>query len=148
MATIKQTDKPKRIVSWPAYVLHLGIKSGASAFAGILYTIGGIGIALGIACLVGCMLTGKAEGIMLGLLGGAMIGGLSGGLIYYGRKAHGEVRAIPRVEPLTKKNIVELPAQDTLVRGSSEPVSPQKDTLLRPAQGSSAAAEQELLLPR
>ena len=58
-----------------------------------------------------------------------------------------QLRSAEPVVPLTCANIVHLPASDSLVRASSEPVHDQQTELLRAAVETQATPAEQLLRP-
>jgi hypothetical protein len=75
------------------------------------------------------------------LLGGSVF------MYFRGRFHLKNIRAIERVIPLTRANTANLPAPDSLVRASAEPMQEQQAVLLRAATETQERHEEQLVRP-
>ena len=151
-ATIERRTLPKsknkRLVSKGAYVQAQTDR----AFMGIV----GVGLwaamALVALLIVGCsiilclLLAEKsffvAGGCLLAIIGLALLARMCGRM---GLEAMREVNTIDPGVPFTRANTADLPAPDTLVRASAEPVETQATVLLRAAATGPEKHEEQLL---
>jgi len=81
------------------------------------------------------------------ILGGLYCLSLAGVMYFAIRSKIKQMRTAEPVVPLTRANIVHLPASDSLVRASSEPVHDQQTELLRAAVEAQATPAEQLLRP-
>jgi hypothetical protein len=79
------------------------------------------------------------------VLGSLIVLGMATALYYAGRVHLKLARAIEPVTPLTRANIGDLPAPQTLVRASQEPMQEHQAELLRAAQYGKETHAEELL---
>lgn len=132
----------KRIVSKGEYVRFqvkrtalwiCGFSLGLSTLLGGVLTLG-----CGIAA-VACLWYFRWEGIgksFICLAGMGVAGALTQNAGNYGSHILGIADTMNEVLPLTRANTADLPAPDTLVRASAEPVQEPQTVLLRAAAGS------------
>ena len=145
-------EKPKKkIVTKRQYLARMGDKAGTSLFAMILLFFCGLGmlmtlIAL-IASLFGGILVHGLFPLLVLVFVLAMLGSGSWYLGYLGRRTLKEARQIDTGIPLTRNNIGELEAEESLVRASEQPLLPQQHVLLRPAAGMEETSAEHLLRP-
>ena len=119
----------KKIVSKGAYATQVGNKAGTSVFGLILLFF----------CLVGAVTTlvaldGAVGPLTIFTLVGAGLAG--GGTLYLGYLGGRTIKEAVRINtgiPLTRANAADLPAPESLVRASSEPLQAQEAVLLRAA---------------
>ena len=139
-----------RIVSKSEFAGRLGNKTFTSVVAlitliscliSILLTLGLTG-----AILFGNLRSGAKHESMFAFFGFAVfLGGCSWCLWYFGRKFIKEARQIDPGVPLTRASTADLPAPDSLVRASQEPMQAQEAVLLRAAAGKQEQHEAQLL---
>ena len=72
---------------------------------------------------------------------------LIGAVIFWrwGRDTYSQAKQVPSVLPLTRANTADLPALDSLVRASSEPIQEQQSVLLRAATETQERHEEQLV---
>ncbi len=134
-----ETKPGKRIVSKRAYVKAQGQKVGASTFGLLLLFVGFIGL-----LTIGIVLPSTTS-VLAGLLVFGGVGGASLYLGYLGGRTMKEARQIDPGVPLTRANTADLPAPDSLVRASSEPMQAQETVLLRAAEAGQERHKEQLL---
>lgn len=126
----------KRIVSRGAYARLLGRKA--------MLSIGGVGaVVVAIACYMGVTYGCRRE-IPGGPFGTIV---LISGCLWFAYIASNclEAAAGLNVVPLTRANTADLPAHDSLVRASQEPMQAQEGVLLRASVGAQDQHEEQLL---
>jgi hypothetical protein len=160
--TEQQTGK--RIVSRGAYAVSVGKKvSGLSSgvlfvLLGTFAALAGISLAL-FSCLypfvgnspdwgssdtgLSVMVLGVFEMVGLGVLGIFGVG--SAVLIITGKKLLKGAKQLEPVVPLTRANIADLPAPESLVRASAQPVQEPQAVLLRAATETQATPPEQLV---
>ena len=84
-----------------------------------------------------------AVGIFWGSIG--LLSLLCGLAYHTGRKGIENLCAVYDMKPLTRANTADLPAPDTLVRASSEPMQAQQAVLLRAAAEGQETPQEEML---
>ena len=72
---------------------------------------------------------------------------LIGAVIFWrwGRDTYSQAKQVPSVLPLTRANTADLPALDSLVRASSEPIQEQQSVLLRAATETQERHDEQLV---
>ncbi|MCW3100601.1 MAG: hypothetical protein JWL77_6219 [Chthonomonadaceae bacterium] len=139
---MSEPTKPgKRIVSKGRFVANTGKKAALATYGTAVCLLGLGAIVVSSVSVLPMLLH---EGLLC-LVGIATLGGCCFGLIYLGGKAVKEGKEIDAGVPLTRANTAHLPASDSLVRASSEPVQEQATVLLRAAvEGNETPSEQLL----
>jgi hypothetical protein len=137
---------PKRIVSKGRYAALLGRKIGFSTF----------GLALLFFCLLSALtmvfalvvlrteLNNRADKILFPIVTSL----LGVGALYLGHLGRRTIREAKQIEtgvPLTRANTADLPAPDSLVRASAEPMQEPQAVLLRAATESVERHEEQLV---
>lgn len=142
-----QKPQPKkRLVSKGAYAVQVGSKVGLSAFGLTLCILCFIGILT--AALAACLLP---LGGFFGFLGALLVTALGGVVCLLMKDAGG--RALQKATqikpdvPLTRANMGDLAANDSLVRASQFPSMIQEAVLVRASQEPAQAQEAVLLRP-
>ena len=146
--TGKQTGK--RIVSKGEYAKVQGQRAGLRSGALVLYLVALFFLLKAVSCLMALLymlLTGRAITFetavytVLFLLMGT-------GAHFFRKWAKGNMRRaseMGKIVPLTRANTADLPAPDSLVRASAEPVQEQEAVLLRAATAGMERHEEQLL---
>ena len=137
-----KTDK--RVVSKGAYAAAVGNKAALSSFGVSMMFIGFFGILS--VCLIAVLLLFNRpalDTLLLLVLFVGVVGTGSGVLVTIGMHSVQEAKQAETGIPFTRANIANLPAPESLVRASAEPVQAQESVLLRAAiQGHDTPPEQ------
>lgn len=128
----EQATLPKttcKIVSKRRYVANVGKKTALSAVV-FGFLIGAILAGLGtLGSLISLLVECDVNTIYLIVA----LASATGVCCYFVRCVDTKANAIPDVVPLTRANAADLPAPDSLVRASAEPMQAQEAVLLRAA---------------
>lgn len=139
----KRKKSGRRIVSKGKYLADTGKKLTLASYGTAVQLVGIMMVAFTLLVVVPTVWR------WADILGGLFMVGISGGsaltLIYLGRKAVGEGKAIDAGIPFTRANTADLPAVDSLVRASDSPPQEDQDVLLRPATQGRQTPPQELV---
>jgi hypothetical protein len=154
-----EEEKPKkRVVSKSKYVAYL-VKKTAFLGGSVLLGIGGLcSIALTILCVpLAYIIHSNPDSDFAGIKGefarGLIIFMITlwvvvSSLLTMGAVAAGKkVKKMEPVLPPTRQNVEQLPAEDILVRASTEPIQEQEKVLLRAATGAEETPPEQLLRP-
>ena len=137
----------KRIVSKGEYAASVGWKSSLSAFGVGVMGVGIVGIVIAgfltIDALGAAIKDHISDDINIAAADLLIIGGVSALIFWAGRKTVRKAKQIDAGTLLTRANTANLPAPDSLVRASAEPLQAQQAVLLRAAaQGNETPPEQ------
>jgi hypothetical protein len=145
-------SKPKRIISKAAYFRHVGKKAWLLTATLTTLTIG-----VGVGCYhIKNLIDGKWQHQLSKTLGTAydpitpffvicMIIAVPLAYLSMAKKNWKELKEMESVEPVTRHNIAQMPAEETLVRASQEPTVGQEKVLLRAATAPEETKTEELL---
>ena len=137
-------EKPKkRLVSKGRYALDLAGGFGIVLTGGVLMVIGFIGAA--ICCISFIAAARYASPYALFPLCYGMFSAL---VAYGGYTLINTVDAMEKLEPITRHNVAQLPAEESLVRPSSADSIPQEQSLLRATTATDETPSIELLRPQ
>ena len=139
----------RRIVSKGEYAANVSKKSSLTAFDIGVMGLGVVGIlnvvTLTILGLGEAIKTHHIEDIALTAFVLLIGGGVSVLIFWAGRKTVRKAKQIKLCVPLTRANTADLPALDSLVRASSEPMQAQQSVLLRAATEGLGTPPEELV---
>ena len=141
---MKATLRPKKLVSGIKYITVLGTKLSLYSFAGVVVSLGVLVLVFTVIAIIATVRS--AIDVFVWLIPGAMLAGLSVVLLYFGRSLYVEGKEIEYVEILSARNASHLPLQETLVRGSTAPSSPNGE-LLRATVAAHDSPNEDLLRP-
>lgn len=141
------TKTRKRIVSKGEYVANTGKKAALASYGTTVFLTGIAASAITLFLIMRLLWNLRAvestSGITLIVLLTGITGSASYALFCYGKKALKEGKDLDAGIPLTRANTGDLPAVDSLVRASQEPIEGQENFLLRAAQhGQGTPSEQ------
>ncbi len=142
--------RPPHIVSQGEHAVLTGEKVALSALGAVLCTLAYIGIASSVITTIlfsVLLFTGgiPAYGALQSIGMFLVVGVSSFVMLRFSRGSFKKSHSIDAGIPLTRTEMNDLPAPDTLVRASQEPLQLQQATLLRPATETPEAHEEQLL---
>lgn len=149
---MQEPEVGKRIVSKGAYVRKQMTRSSNGLFGTGLYVaavVCGFLVMLWIYSLLDRRRPESSEGVILLLLECATIVTLSAGAWLFRKSALRILKQARQLDPgvpLTRANVADLPANDSLVRASQEPAQAHEGVLLRAASGETQAGQEGQLL--
>ena len=141
----------RRLVGKGEYVQTQSRRAGLRFWAMILYVLAAFFALSAASCVIACLITAFSgspnaiEDSIYNLLGFGFVGSLAWLLRKWG---NANVKRAREIEPgilFTRANTANLPAPDSLVRASSEPVQAQETVLLRAAQNGQGESAEQLL---
>jgi hypothetical protein len=145
--TEKQTGK--RIVSKAEYAANVGNKLSLFAFGVGVMGLGLVGIlnavSLTILGLGEAIKYHDSDDIKIAAFVFLIVGGMSALIFWAGRKTVRKAKQIDIGVPRTRANTADLPAPESLVRASEEPVQEQEAVLLRAATQTQERHEEQLV---
>jgi len=146
----------KRIVSKGKYIEQLATKAGNEIISIFLVIVAAalfffVAIMILLVCAGGGLLCIDNEGcsassVIAQILGWAAIFAVLGALCAFASRPFGRAAKNTRIDvPLTRANTVYLPAAESLIRASQEPMQAQEGVLLRAAMETTPEQEEQLL---
>jgi hypothetical protein len=137
----------KRIVSKEQYLVNTGKKATLSSFGAVVVLFGILGAVISCMTFIPMFRDDQHWSSLWPFLLAVVFIGCAGslGLLYMGGKAIKEGIEIDAGVPLTRANTADLPAADSLVRASEQPLEEQQAILLRAATSGTDTPAEELV---